>query len=523
MSLFHVDNQVSALPRKGDGSEKNPFATISESVAVARAGDEIIIHAGTYRERVVLAHSGESEARRITFKAADGDKPVIKGSDIVSGWTNIEGCIWKCAQSYPEVQEPCSAYRPWKGSGYKTFPAFIFRLEQLFLDGEIVRHVPSLDSLVAGSFCVHGEGRDIYLMTDSRSLDPNGHLTEISVRPNVFDGASQAYIAVQGLTFMHSANYAQHGMLTTGKPSAADPEAKKRERENIRGWLIEDCELCWGNGSGVGFNGADHVLRRNVVHHMGQLGYGAAFIDNVIFEDNEGNWNNCKGYPQLWEAGGLKFCYARNTVIRRHKAFYNYGPGIWYDIDVADCSIEDCECGFNWHSGIMIEISERLKVLRNLCYHNRFDTWCGSGILVQLCADSEIAGNVCVGNEQYGIYMRWHPRQRGSLRRDNEPEQYFMDRNHIHHNIMCNNGYLEYHLDYQPQYAHANESDHNLFFSSRDKHIFPGFHSLDDWQHQFGLDMNSEFGDPGFCNEDLRDYRLRDGGMGKRLLAKISP
>lgn len=78
-----------------DGSESRPFRTISAAADVAMPGDVITVHAGTYRERVSPPRGGESDARRITYRAATGEQVVITGSERVTGWERIGGDTWK--------------------------------------------------------------------------------------------------------------------------------------------------------------------------------------------------------------------------------------------------------------------------------------------------------------------------------------------------------------------------------------------------------------------------------------------
>ena len=69
-----------------DGSSSRPYKTISRAAQVAQPGDTITVHEGTYRERVTPPRGGESEARRIVYRAAPGEKAVIKGSEVVRDW-----------------------------------------------------------------------------------------------------------------------------------------------------------------------------------------------------------------------------------------------------------------------------------------------------------------------------------------------------------------------------------------------------------------------------------------------------
>ena len=50
MTQYHVSAQ--AAKTNGAGSAADPFLTIGQAAAIARAGDEVVVHAGTYRESV---------------------------------------------------------------------------------------------------------------------------------------------------------------------------------------------------------------------------------------------------------------------------------------------------------------------------------------------------------------------------------------------------------------------------------------------------------------------------------------
>ena len=77
------------------GSASKPFKTISAAAAIAVPGDVITVHEGIYRERVNPPRGGTSDAQRITYRAADGEDVVIKGSEVVSGWTQVGNDVWQ--------------------------------------------------------------------------------------------------------------------------------------------------------------------------------------------------------------------------------------------------------------------------------------------------------------------------------------------------------------------------------------------------------------------------------------------
>ncbi len=98
MAVFAEEYHVSVNGNDGNvGSASKPFKTISAAAAIARPGDLVTVHGGTYRERIDPPRGGESDARRITYRAAVGKEVVIKGSEIVKGWEKVQNDTWKIA------------------------------------------------------------------------------------------------------------------------------------------------------------------------------------------------------------------------------------------------------------------------------------------------------------------------------------------------------------------------------------------------------------------------------------------
>ena len=77
------------------GSASKPFKTISAAAAAAMPGDVITVGAGTYRARINPPRGGKSNKKRIVYRAAKGEKVVIKGSEVIKGWQKVKGDTWK--------------------------------------------------------------------------------------------------------------------------------------------------------------------------------------------------------------------------------------------------------------------------------------------------------------------------------------------------------------------------------------------------------------------------------------------
>jgi len=81
------------------GTKAEPFRTIQRAADLARPGDIVTVHEGVYRERVNPPRGGESEAKRIVYRAAPGERVEIRGSEVIRGWVRERGDVWKVTLS----------------------------------------------------------------------------------------------------------------------------------------------------------------------------------------------------------------------------------------------------------------------------------------------------------------------------------------------------------------------------------------------------------------------------------------
>lgn len=98
-STMQHNSTIYHVSIKGDdannGLQATPIRTISHAAFLAEAGDTIVVHEGTYRERIDPPRGGSSDRARITYEAAEGETVVIKGSEIVANWTKTSEDLWK--------------------------------------------------------------------------------------------------------------------------------------------------------------------------------------------------------------------------------------------------------------------------------------------------------------------------------------------------------------------------------------------------------------------------------------------
>ena len=86
------------------GTEDKPFKTITKAANVAKAGNTVIIKAGTYEEMLIPKNSGTS-GNPIIFKGAPGEKVVITAMQTVNGWSLDKGKIYKATVDWDLGQD----------------------------------------------------------------------------------------------------------------------------------------------------------------------------------------------------------------------------------------------------------------------------------------------------------------------------------------------------------------------------------------------------------------------------------
>ena len=72
------------------GTPAAPLRTIQRAADLAQPGDTVTVHAGVYREYVNPPRGGESDTKRIVYRAAPGEWVEINGSEVVKNWVKVQ-------------------------------------------------------------------------------------------------------------------------------------------------------------------------------------------------------------------------------------------------------------------------------------------------------------------------------------------------------------------------------------------------------------------------------------------------
>jgi len=141
-----------------------------------------------------------------------------------------------------------------------------------------------------------------------------------------------------------------------------------------------------------------------------------------MVEGNEIARNNYAGYKYDWEAGGTKFSFTHNLVVRNNYVHDNGGPGLWTDLENVNTLYDHNHTQSNRSAGILHEVSYGATIRDNLIENDGFSDygkstpWYGAGIVIAGSSDVEVGGNTvrnCM-NGIIGTQPRREPSRQGT-------------------------------------------------------------------------------------------------------------
>lgn len=365
--------------------------TISEAAKLVEPGDEVVLHAGTYREAVLVEKSGTA-LKPITFRADRGAQVIVTGADLISKWDKLPAANGE----NQFVTDWPHRFLTWSKEG--THPGddkhkLIGRGEQVFINGYPLLQVLERQQLARGTFYVDLEAKKLYVQASNNAPDIGGEprsapRVEAGVRPSLWESRGD-YINLRGVRFRYAPNQAQAGMT----------------RFAGRFNSIEDCVFEYSNAVGASFSNQDITVRRCTFSDNGQMGFGAARAHRLHLIDCLTTRNNTKNFGRGWEAGGDKIVLSRDVLIEKSRFVENRGIGIWFDIGNENPTVANCLIADNEDAGIFYEISYGLKAHDNVIIGNGFAGNAGAwgangGIALSSSPGCVIERNLLVGNKE---------------------------------------------------------------------------------------------------------------------------
>lgn len=383
--IYHVSVHGSDF---SDGAASSPFRTISRAALATEPGDTVIVHEGTYREWVAPTVSGLGEHARIVFKAAEGERVVIKGSEVITDWEALGNGVWKKVLPNSFF----GSFNPYKdvltGDWFRTPRNYPVHTGDVYINGKSLYEASSLEDLYKAEKRIFPEWKErsitpatirfsdntIYrwwsevteettiIYCNFHEYDPNRELVEINVRQSCFRPTVVGinYITVDGFEMAHAA--------TPFNPPSAEQIGMVGPYW-AKGWVIENCHLhdaktsavCLGKEASTGNNLGSrygrksshiyqmeavflalkngwsketigsHIVRNNEIHDCGENGI-VGHLGCIFSRIEHNHIYNIGLKHEFWgdEIAGIKFHTPIDTVIENNN-IHDCTLGIWLD------------------------------------------------------------------------------------------------------------------------------------------------------------------------------------------------
>lgn len=276
---------VNAKTKKnGDGTKDAPFKTINEAATIARAGDEVVVAPGVYREKVIPRFGG-TEENRIVYRSEKPLEAVISGAEVLKDWTNYKGDVWtaKIDNGIFGGYNPYTTYV----CGDWYFAPTVRHTGSVVLNGLMMYETTTLEECIEGKadpctwnqkeseykwyceqqgeapapqynddgtcskeYVINAQAKEInhgkytVFYCNFKGLDPNKENVEILVRRNCFmpEVNGLNYITVSGFKICNGA--------TTWAPPASYQDGLIGPHWS-KGWIFEDLEVCNSRCCGI--------------------------------------------------------------------------------------------------------------------------------------------------------------------------------------------------------------------------------------------------------------------------------
>ena len=471
-------------------SPDQPFKTLSRAVLELSPGDTLSISAGVYRETVELDQSG-TESSPIEIRAYPGDegKVVIRGSDVVKGWTNDGGNIWSISwQPLPLIDYP---------EDWIDYGEYSRRREMVFVDGMPLKQVLSQEELVGGRFWMDDGAQRIRI---NIPVDPNAVRVEVSVRTRGIMASGRSHLVFRALRVEHVSTELFVGAMHLGSNK----------------W-VEDCRVEYNNGNGI-IAVSDSVFIRTTSSHNGRLGIGLNG-SNSLLESSETSHNSWR-YGPRFDAGGMKILggLPSNNKIVRHTAKYNNGIGIWFDTTGSGNVVEASFFEGNVFAGLEFEATIGPNwainnvVVGTVKAEENGGAIDGSGILMYDASDTYLYNNTIADVSGPGIAIAGNERSGGFQAANTQ----------VFNNIVVGSGTTAVSFSWlsgaarQEPRVGSHHFDNNLYFNNPTTVVFPELPtpfdledwSLSQWQINRNEDLQSLNEDPHFVRRSVTDFSL---------------
>jgi parallel beta-helix repeat protein len=341
-----------------------PGRDLQAAINAKSEGTTFCFKEGTYRLRTPLLPKSHD-----VFVGEYG--AVLRGSKVIRKWRK-EGRFW-VATGQTQENEVVPGVTCQAGIECN-------RPEGVFINDRPLLQVTSLEAVGRGSFFFDYANDKIYMAND-----PKRRKVEVSVAAGAFRSTAHYAegVVIKNLVIEKFANPSRTGAIY----DSVSP-----------GWVVANSEVALNHGVGIAhYNGA--TIRKNDIHHNGQLGLSGYQSVGALVQGNEIAWNAIGGFAG-WEAGGAKYGVTVDLTVRNNYVHHNQHHGLWTNFDNVQTVYENNTVVANKGSGIMHEEAFDCIIRGNYLARNGVH-----GIFISSSSDVDAYGNTLEANGFAGVQL----------------------------------------------------------------------------------------------------------------------
>ncbi len=341
----------------GGKSLEHP-TTLESAIAEVSTGDAIILRGGTYRTGNLVLSQG------VTIQPYADERPVLKGTEVATGWTAQPNGTWRTAWTKLFPAAPADWWR--RDREEKRTPVHLFNNDMVFVDGKLYAAVGSEADVKGETYYIDYENALVSIGTD-----PTGHEVEITAHDSALVRTMRAAHgkpndgkgpAIRGLTLTQ---YAYRALEVEGvEPGKYMPP--ENFGKEVTGTTLENLTISFCSHVAGYFRGDGLVIRHCFVSDTGTEGIYVVNSSDVLIEKNLFTRNNIEKLTGVYASTVKIFNQTHRVTFRDNLVIDSQNSsGVWYDVGNVDGVFVN-----NWiertNDGLFFEISKGVTVAGNV-------------------------------------------------------------------------------------------------------------------------------------------------------------
>jgi hypothetical protein len=373
----------------GNGSETNPYQTITKGASVAEAnnqagiGTQVNIQPGTYRESITITAADLTTSLPITFQAVTNGTVIIDGATILTGWTAYSGNSNIYTTSWTYSFPTCPVI-----PGCPAAQSIVLQQEMMVVNNVVMTQVLSIAELQPGSFYVDQTHSLVYLYPPS-GTNVNTATIETATEPVLWALAGASNIVLRGLTFEYANSCRSSGAISISGSAS-----------NV---LLDTLTIQWNNAQGLNITNpfTNYTVQNTISNHNGDSGFQEYQTLNGLWTNDTANFNNWRGAQGGYYAcnvGGHHPFQSHVDTLNGMTYAYNQSYGIHWDTDNANDSATNLTSTNNLVGSVFSEKNEGpLSITSsNLCNGNALLG--AGGLAIRNSTDVSITDSTIINN-----------------------------------------------------------------------------------------------------------------------------